>query len=259
MNALEGRRIAVAGAGGSLGPHVVAALKDQGAWVAAGDVREEAFDGLDADDATIIDLSTQAGAHGWADALGDIDGLLHLVGGWRGGAALEDTSPEDLAWLDALLFRTVVHATRAFAPSIKAAGTAGRFAIVSSTAAAAPSPGNAAYAAAKAAVTHLTTTLAVELGPAGIRVNAVAPGTTLTDSVRAAFDDAHVDAIVQSTPLRRMVDPDELGRLAVFLASDLARCITGQLILADAGAFLSRTRPPAPGATGPSPGASPSS
>ena len=44
-------------------------------------------------------------------------------------------------------------------------------------------------------------------------------------------------------PLRRMTDPDELGRLAVFLASDLARCITGQLILADAGAHLSRTRP----------------
>ena len=43
--------------------------------------------------------------------------------------------------------------------------------------------------------------------------------------------------------LRRMSEPDELGRLAVFLASELARCITGQLILADAGAFLSRNRP----------------
>jgi enoyl-[acyl-carrier-protein] reductase (NADH) len=64
--------------------------------------------------------------------------------------------------------------------------------------------------------------------------------------VRAAFTDDHVEAIVQSTPLRRMVDPDELGRLAVFLASDLARCVTGQLLLADAGAFLSRTRPANP-------------
>ena len=47
-----------------------------------------------------------------------------------------------------------------------------------------------------------------------------------------------------STALRRQVEHDELARLCVFLASDLARCITGQLILADAGAFLSRTRPP---------------
>ena len=87
-------------------------------------------------------------------------------------------------------------------------------------------------------------TMAVELGPQGIRVVAVAPGTTLTEQVAATFDEAHVAAIVESTPLRRMTEPDELARLVVFLASDLARCITGQLILADAGAHLSRTRPP---------------
>ena len=91
--------------------------------------------------------------------------------------------------------------------------------------------------------------LATELGPHGIRVCAIAPGTTLTETVRAAFTDEHVRQIVESTPLRRQVDPDELGRLSVFLASDLARCITGQFIIADAGAFLSRTRPPASTAT----------
>jgi NAD(P)-dependent dehydrogenase (short-subunit alcohol dehydrogenase family) len=107
-----------------------------------------------------------------------------------------------------------------------------------------PAPFMAAYAAAKAAINHLTTTMAVELGPYGIRVVAIAPGTTLTETVRDAFDDDHVQALVDATPLRRMTEFDELGRLAVFLVSDLARCITGQLILADAGAFLSRTRPP---------------
>jgi glucose 1-dehydrogenase len=107
-----------------------------------------------------------------------------------------------------------------------------------------PSPYLAAYAAAKAGINHLTQSMAVELGPAGIRVIAIAPGTTLTETVRAAFDDTRVAAITASNPLRRMTDPDELARLTVFLASDLARCITGQLILADAGAHLSRTRPP---------------
>ncbi len=106
-----------------------------------------------------------------------------------------------------------------------------------------PSPYNAAYAAAKAAINHLVTTMAVELGPSGVRVLAMAPGTTLTETVSAAFTEERVEQIVSSTPLRKMVDHDELGRLAVFLVSDLARYITGQFIIADAGAHLSRSRP----------------
>jgi enoyl-[acyl-carrier-protein] reductase (NADH) len=50
-------------------------------------------------------------------------------------------------------------------------------------------------------------------------------------------------ALVAATPLQRMTEHDELARLVVFMASDLARCVTGQVILADAGAFLSRSRP----------------
>jgi 7-alpha-hydroxysteroid dehydrogenase len=106
-----------------------------------------------------------------------------------------------------------------------------------------PSPFMTAYAASKAAINHLTQSLAVELGPSGVRVLAVAPGTTLTETVRDGLTDELVAATVASTPLLRMTEPDELARLTVFLASDLARCITGQLILADAGAHLSRTRP----------------
>ena len=107
-----------------------------------------------------------------------------------------------------------------------------------------PSPYMAGYGAAKAAINHLTATLAAELGPLGIRVNAIAPGTTLTETVKAAFTEEHYRQVVEATPLRRETGADELARLVVFLASDLARCITGQLILADAGAHLSRTRPP---------------
>ena len=106
-----------------------------------------------------------------------------------------------------------------------------------------PSPYNSVYAASKAAINHLVTSMAVELGPAGIRVLGVAPGTTLTETVAAAFTEERMEQLVESTPLRKMVDHDELARLIVFLASELARCITGQFIIADAGAFLSRTRP----------------
>ena len=106
-----------------------------------------------------------------------------------------------------------------------------------------PSPFLAGYGAAKAGIDHLTRTAAVEWGPSGIRVLAIAPGTTLTEPVSGVLSDAQVTAIAASNPLRRLGDHDELGRLAVFLASDLARNITGQLILADAGAHLSRDRP----------------
>lgn len=106
-----------------------------------------------------------------------------------------------------------------------------------------PSPYNSIYAASKAAINHLVTSMAVELGPEGIRVLAMAPGTTLTETVAAAFTEERAAAIAASTPLRRQVEHDELARLAAFLTSDLARCITGQFILADAGAFLSRSRP----------------
>ncbi len=106
-----------------------------------------------------------------------------------------------------------------------------------------PSPHLAGYGAAKAGINHLTQTLAVELGAYAIRVNAIAPGTTRTEQIKSAFSDEQYQKFVDATPLKRETYPEELARLAVFLTSDLARCITGQLILADAGAHLSRSRP----------------
>jgi NAD(P)-dependent dehydrogenase (short-subunit alcohol dehydrogenase family) len=151
-------------------------------------------------------------------------------------------------WRDLLDQNLVITALAgaAQARAMIAGGRDGVIVNVSSGETTRPAPFMAAYAAAKAGINHLTQTMAVELGPHGIRVVAVAPGTTLTETVREAFDDAHVAALVEATPLRRMTEHDELARLTVFLASDLARCITGQLILADAGAHLSRTRPPNP-------------
>jgi|TARA_B100001964_G_C14186824_1_gene579014 NAD(P)-dependent dehydrogenase (short-subunit alcohol dehydrogenase family) len=107
-----------------------------------------------------------------------------------------------------------------------------------------PSPFLAGYGAAKAGINHLTQTAAVEFGPMGIRVLAIAPGTTLTETVVDFFDDDRILAIQQSNPLRRMSAIEDLGHLSVFLASDFAQNITGQFFLADAGAHLSSERPP---------------
>jgi NAD(P)-dependent dehydrogenase (short-subunit alcohol dehydrogenase family) len=132
---------------------------------------------------------------------------------------------------------------RAEAAAMVAGGAGGVILNVSSGESTRPALGLAAYGAAKAAINHLTQTLAVELGPLGIRVNAVAPGTTLTPSVAGALTEDYVAALVPSIPLRRMNEPDDLARLVVALASDLGRGVTGQLVLSDNGAHLARNRP----------------
>ncbi len=190
------------------------------------------------DDAALTDLAATA-----VRAFGRLDIAVNNIGMMAGRSPMPFVDQGAAYWRD-IIDQNLVITALAAAAQARAMSDGGVIINVSSGESTRPSPFNAAYAAAKAAINHLTQTMAVELGPSGIRVLAVAPGTTLTEDVAAVFDEEHIIAIVESTPLRRMTEPDELARLVVFLASDLARCITGQLILADAGAHLSRTRPP---------------
>lgn len=132
---------------------------------------------------------------------------------------------------------------QAEAAAMVATGTQGVIVNVSSGESSRQALNLAPYGAAKAAINHLTSTLAVELAPHGIRVVAIAPGTTLTPVVRAALDDATVERLVAAHPLGRLTEPDDLGRLVVALASDLGRAVTGQIVFGDNGAHLSRNRP----------------
>jgi gluconate 5-dehydrogenase len=92
------------------------------------------------------------------------------------------------------------------------------------------------YTAAKGGVRQLTRGLATELGPTGVRVNAIAPGYFVTEMNRALIDDKAFDEWVRGrTPMRRWGDPDELAGTAVFLCSDAASYITGQTIFIDGG------------------------
>jgi NAD(P)-dependent dehydrogenase (short-subunit alcohol dehydrogenase family) len=218
---LEGRRIAVAGAGGGLGPTVVRALADAGAWVAAADRTEAHCEAVRdvAGDIRGADLVTAEGAREWADALGEVDGLLHLVGGWRGGKTVEDMDLADLELLERLLFHSVVHTTRAFAPMLKAAGERGRFALVSSSVVARPTPGNAAYAATKAAAEAWTLTLAAELAETGGTANVAVVTAIVTPQMRAENPDK---------AYRTFTDVDEIAAALVHLSSDASRKMNGQ-------------------------------
>jgi NAD(P)-dependent dehydrogenase (short-subunit alcohol dehydrogenase family) len=218
---LEGRRIAVAGAGGGLGPAVVRALSDAGAWVAAADRTEEHCVPVAdvADDVRGADLVSAAGAREWASQLGEVDGVLHLIGGWRGGMSVEEMDLADLDLLESLLFHSVVHVTRAFAPILKAAGDHGRFALVSSSVVGKPTAGNAAYAATKAAAEAWTLTLAAELAETGGTANVAVVNAIVTPQMRADNPDK---------AYKTFTDTGEIADALVYLCSDAARKMNGQ-------------------------------
>jgi NAD(P)-dependent dehydrogenase (short-subunit alcohol dehydrogenase family) len=251
-----GKGALVTGSGAGIGREIARWLARAGASVVVHDIRRDEADAVVAEivaeggtaHAVIADARDDGAVQHLVDEsvrlLGRLDIAVNNVGMLPPGRSVAAFTEMDGAyWRDVVEQNLVVTAV-AGAAEARVMAEGGVIVNVSSGESTRPSPYNSAYAAAKAAITHLTTSMAVELGPRGIRVVAVAPGTTLTETVAQAFDDEHVAAIVESTPLRRMVEHDELARLTVFLTSDLARCITGQLILADAGAHLSRTRPP---------------
>jgi len=96
-----------------------------------------------------------------------------------------------------------------------------------------------AYAISKAADMQLARNLAVEWGPHNIRVNCIAPGLVKTDFARALWEDPETLARYESqTPLRRIGQPDDIGGIAVFLASKAAAFVTGQTIVADGGVTI---------------------
>jgi NAD(P)-dependent dehydrogenase (short-subunit alcohol dehydrogenase family) len=252
-----GRTALVTGAGAGIGAEIARWLARAGATVAVHDVRAdkaaEVVASIEAEGGAALaviadardDDALEAMVDEAAERLGGLDIAVNNVGMYGSERPGPFTSLGASHWralVDQNLVITAV-AGAAEARHMIAAGRGGVILNVSSGETTRPAPLMSAYGAAKAAINHLTQTMAVELGPEGIRVIAIAPGTTLTETVRDAFDDDHVAALVEATPLRRMSEPDELGRLAVFLTSDLARCITGQFIIADAGAFLSRSRP----------------
>jgi NAD(P)-dependent dehydrogenase (short-subunit alcohol dehydrogenase family) len=108
---------------------------------------------------------------------------------------------------------------------------------IASTAAFVGLPGRGPYSAAKAGMLGLTRELAVELAPAGIRVNAVAPGFTRTGLVEQAIQDGSLNEqwMLERVPMGRLAQPDEIARVVRFLASDDASYITGQCVIVDGG------------------------
>ncbi len=225
---LDGRVIAVAGGAGNLGPTVVRRLAEEGALACACGRDQEGLDALASEIETaietdVVDLLDPAAAKAWAAALagrhdGRVDGLVHLVGGWRGGTPIEDAPLEDWDFLSALLVRTVQHATQAFAPRLMESGR-GRFVLVSAGQAQAPTHPNAVYAAAKAASETWTLALADRFKGTGSTANIVVVGSIVTPAMRAESPEKDFSTF---TPA------EEIAEAIAYLCSDAAPSMNGQ-------------------------------
>ena len=227
---LDGRVIAVAGGAGNVGPTVVRRLAEAGARTCVCGRDRESLDVLAAAiepaiEADVVDLFDPVATRDWATDLagrhdGRVDGLVHLVGGWRGGTPIEEAPLEDWDFLSGLLVRTLQHATQAFASHLMASGR-GRFVLISAGQAQAPTHPNAAYAAAKAAAETWTLALADRFKGSGATANIVVVGAILTPAMRAEDPDKDFSTF---TPA------EEIAEAVAYLCSDDAASMNGQRV-----------------------------
>jgi NAD(P)-dependent dehydrogenase (short-subunit alcohol dehydrogenase family) len=228
--ALDGRVIAVAGGAGNLGPTVVRRLAEAGSRTCVCGRDRESLDALAGEvegriETDVVDLLDADATRKWAADLaarhdGRLDGLVHLVGGWRGGTPIEEAPLEDWDWLSALLVRTLQHATQATAPYLLASGR-GRFVLVSAGQAQAPTHPNASYAAAKAAAETWTLALADRFKGTGATANIIVVGAIVTPAMRAESPEKDFSTF---TPA------EEIAEAIAWLCSDDAASMNGQRV-----------------------------
>ena len=226
---LDGRVLAVAGGAGNVGPTVVRRLVEAGAVLSVAGRDAGPLEALRADigngvEPAVVDLLDPNGAREWADGLAGqherVDGLVHLVGGWRGGTPIEDAPLDDWDFLSGLLVRTLQHATQAFAPYLIESGR-GRFVLVSAGQAQTPTHPNAVYAAAKAASETWTLALADRFRGTGATANIVVVGAIVTPAMRAESPEKDFSTF---TPA------EEVAEATVYLCSDAAASMNGQRV-----------------------------
>lgn len=168
------------------------------------------------------------------DRAGPIDILISNPAYGRRGAILDFPDDEFEKVVNAT-FSSGFYLSRSIARHMKQRGSGGKIIFISSICGEMPFENNAPYGAAKAALNHLTQSLAIELFGSRINVNAIEPGWIDTPNERATFSDAVIDQAGKDMPWGRMGTPADIGRAARFLASDAADYITGTVLPVDGG------------------------
>lgn len=253
---LEDRVALVTGGGGRLGRAIAATLQREGAAVAIAD--------LDADRARAAAVSLAGGRPVVAvvgdvtapaevartideagAALGPIDLLVNAHGVFPNTPVLE-VGVDEWDRVFAVNVRGAMLTCRQLARRWVEGGVAGSIVNVSSGAARSARAGGAHYTGSKAALEMLTQVLAIELGPHGIRVNAVAPGLVMDEVVTEESDDRHpyVNLMLRGTPLRRTGSPEDVAEAVAFLASGRSAWTTGSVLDVSGGSHCGRPHVP---------------
>ena len=237
---LNGRRIVVLGAGLGMGRESAIAAAQLGASVFAVDLDEDrakataemvggAYAAVDVTDRdAVLALADRA-----ADELGGVDGVVDVVGmaAWHDA---EHTPADVRERMFALNYIQALHVLEAFVPQMTDGGT---FAFVSSVSGVRGAQGHSAYGSAKAALIALVRSAAVELGPRGIRVNAVAPGVILTPRTQDSLfaDPEFVAAQEANVPMGRFGETPDIAGALMFFTTAASAYITGQNLVVDGG------------------------
>lgn len=240
---LDGRSYVVAGAGVGMGRQTAHALTQAGAAkvvcvdVDAERAAEIAAELGDAGVAWTGDVTTRDGASRLAaDAesiCGRIDGLVDIIGMARWQSIL-DMTDENFDWGLDICFRHAYLLSQELGRRMVATG-GGTMVFIASVSGLTAAPMHAAYGAAKAALMAWVQSLAIELGPHGVRANAIAPGTILSPRMDAVFTEQQRTVNAANAPLGRLGATSEIASTALFLTSDLSSYITGRTVVVDGG------------------------
>jgi len=238
------KRALVTGAARGIGKAIATRLGAEGWTVALLDISrsdaEAAAAGIDGAVGLGADISDEASVEAALDAFGGpLDLVVNNAGIVRFGPLL-DLAAEDFAVVTRVNLVGTFTMARAAARRMRDANVHGSIVNITSMNGVAPGPNGGAYGATKAGIALLTQQMAIEWGPCGIRVNAIAPGLILAGMSDPIYADPEIrEARESKVPLGRLGTADDIASLVVFLASADASYITGQNILVDGGVTMS--------------------
>jgi len=237
---LDGKGVVVIGAGQGIGRQAAHAMAQSGARLFCVDIDEGLADDIASEVGGVSwsgDATTRADAERlFADAqreLASIDGVIDIIGMAR-YARLVELTDEDWDWHHDIVLRHAYLAVQLGGRAMASTG-GGAMVFVASVSGITGAPLHAAYGAAKAGLMALVRSAAVELGPSGIRVNAVAPGVVWTPRVSAFLGEEGRQRNNRNTPLGRVALPADIASALLFLMSDLAAYVSGQTLVVDGG------------------------